>query len=340
VPEPPVPSPIPGEAFEALALLQAAFAAVLPPDVRFGVGLKTTGGEFTDELALLVFVPDKLPLEQLPPEQRIPDTWTMPAGSFRTDVVESRPTPITDTSPYTPLRGGCEIGWNEPQGGGGLVTTHHGTLGCVTQRRSDGRRQLLTARHVVPLGVHVSQPAPGTLGSSVVGEAIKGDAQWDCSAIEDNGGRGVPMATVEEIGAFNGSADVVEQLWQAVSKRGRTTRLTTGVVVGVEASAGVVTRILTATFPFRGSSAITVTPARPCSTAMSRRLACSWRWMRSSSTRQGRRLPASGARGAGAGGPAGPAQAHRRGGRCRTPGLPGRPRGRTHGRRRARSGRG
>jgi hypothetical protein len=51
-------------------------------------------------------------------------------------------------------------------------------------------------------------------------------------------------------GGVGCSADMCYR--QAVSKRGCTTGLTSGVVIAVEASAGVPTRILTATFPFGG----------------------------------------------------------------------------------------
>ncbi|MFW5748176.1 MAG: hypothetical protein ACOCYT_01040 [Chloroflexota bacterium] len=44
----------------------------LPNVVGIGIGYKTTSGEMTDQLALVVMVEKKIPLDELEPQQRIP----------------------------------------------------------------------------------------------------------------------------------------------------------------------------------------------------------------------------------------------------------------------------
>jgi hypothetical protein len=252
---PGMPIEIPPTAFTALASLRQTFGDALPAGTDFGIGMKQVAGEFQQQLALIVFVPEKLPPDSLPPGQVIPAIWTDPetGTQFVTDVVQSRPTPIgliNDSSFHAALVGGIEIGWSEPLGGG-LVTVHNGTIGCIVQRRSDGQRQLLTANHVAALAVDVSQPAPGGPQSSVVGTVTNADVGWDCSAIDLNATRGAPLPIIQDLGAVMGSGTA--QLWDGANKRGRTTGATTGVVVGIVLdAASAVRRIRLATFPFGG----------------------------------------------------------------------------------------
>lgn len=245
------PIDVPPEAIAALASLREAFAPLLPPETQFGIGIKQTGGEYLDQLALTVFVPEKIPLEEIPVEQIIPPLWVVNGLEFVTDVVQSNPTPIAivnDTGFYSPLLGGIEIGWDQPMGVG-LVTTHIGTLGCLVQRRSNGERLGLTANHVAPLSVDVSQPAPGHFQSAVIGSVVKAHATWDCSAIEFNGTRGTPLPRVQEIGPVRGEG--VAQLWGAARKRGRTTGLTSGLVVAFTLDSSLaIERLRLDTFPF------------------------------------------------------------------------------------------
>lgn len=255
MPPPPTPIDIPPTAFAALALLRQSFENVLPPGTDFGVGVKQVAGEFQDQLALVVFVTKKLPPNALPPEQVIPTVWTDPGTGtqFVTDVVQSNPVRIdliNDSSFHAGLVGGIEIGWEEPLGGP-LVTVHRGTLGCIVQRRSDGGRQLLTANHVAPLNIEVSQPAPGGSQSSAIGTVTKADLQVDCSAVELNGTRGAPLATIQDLGPVFGSASA--ELFGVAKKRGRTTGVTTGVVVAIVVDASMVVKELRLdTFPFGG----------------------------------------------------------------------------------------
>ncbi|MFF4602782.1 hypothetical protein ACFY12_08520 [Streptomyces sp. NPDC001339] len=244
MPLPEEPVQVPPEALALLASLRAEFEGQLPKGTRFGVGAKQTGGEFTPELALIVYVPQKLPVNRLRPGQLIPEVWRSGDVELKTDVVESNPVPIAgivnDNNFYKPLLGGIEIQTIEI-GDDGLATLHTGTLGCIVQRRSDGARGGLTCEHVAPMGLDVWQPRQG-LGSgafqaSIVGKSVKaipasGIPGLDCAMIELNGSRGEPVARIQDIGPVEGSTAELS-LFQPVKKRGRTTGLTTGQIVGL-----------------------------------------------------------------------------------------------------------
>ncbi|GAA1970158.1 hypothetical protein [Microbacterium deminutum] len=238
---------IPPQALSALATLRAAVQNSVPPGTEFGIGAKQSAGEFLGELALIVYVPEKLPENALRPEQMIPPTITEQGVEFLTDVVQSTRTPIAllnDTKVALQLSGGIDIGFFDPAKGAVV----HGTAGCVVQRRSDGGRQLLTAAHVAPIGTVMSQPAPGASQSAPVGTIVNADTSptLDCSVIELNGLRST-LAEIVEIGSNRGAADFA--LFASATKRGRTTGLTAGLVVAVMPDAN---RIVLATFPFGG----------------------------------------------------------------------------------------
>ena len=253
--EPTAPIDVPNDALAALESFRSAWADKLPPQAQFGVGFKQSAGDVLDQIALIVYVPDKIALDQLPPDQVIPSTWQDGVIQFPTDVVRSNPVPIAllnDDAFYSVVLGGIEIGWQETISPI-LATVHRGTLGCIVQRRSDGARQYLTAAHVTPtMGMDVPQGAPGAPQSSIIGSVTTLGAPWDCAAIEPNGSRGEPLLSVQDIGTVAGSAAF--QLWSVGNKRGRTTGLTTGVVIAyVPDPTGIgFERIRISTFPFGG----------------------------------------------------------------------------------------
>ncbi|WP_203756495.1 IPT/TIG domain-containing protein [Catellatospora bangladeshensis] len=227
---------IPPEAFAAAASLRAAFSARLPADARIGIGAKQTAGEYQDRLAIVVFVPRKLPLEELAQDEAVPPSWREGGHDFETDVVESNPVPmavLNDNTFYNPVMGGIEVAIEETDGV--AVHTRTGTMGCVVQRRSDGSRAGLTCHHVAMPGFDVWQPTTG-LGSgataaSVIGKSVTGDPDLDCALIEFNGVRGTDCR-VRDVGPVKGSSSSVF-VNQPVIKRGRTTGLTTGLVAAV-----------------------------------------------------------------------------------------------------------
>ena len=66
------PVDIPDEAFTPLQGLRDAIVDAIPQQLDFAIGIKQVGGEHQDDLALIVLVPEKLPRDQVPPEQLIP----------------------------------------------------------------------------------------------------------------------------------------------------------------------------------------------------------------------------------------------------------------------------
>lgn len=63
------------EQMQKIASVQARYSEELlakPHVVGLGIGLAQRGGQYTDELALIVMVDEKVPADQLAPEERIP----------------------------------------------------------------------------------------------------------------------------------------------------------------------------------------------------------------------------------------------------------------------------
>jgi hypothetical protein len=58
----------------------------IPGVVRVGVGLRERGGALTEETVLRVYMEEKLPGSQIPPENRIPKL----IAGFPTDVIKER----------------------------------------------------------------------------------------------------------------------------------------------------------------------------------------------------------------------------------------------------------
>ena len=79
-------------------------------------------GQETDELVICVYVAQKRPLHEVPPELRIPPE----IRGFKTDVIELGPARYAGpTDVVRPLRGGAQIQvncWGH---------TEYGTLGCL-----------------------------------------------------------------------------------------------------------------------------------------------------------------------------------------------------------------
>lgn len=203
---------------------------------RYGVGLKRSGSEILDELSLIVYVSKKLPVAELPPEQRVPSEHE----DFRTDVVQARFTRLADSAPYDPLLAGIEISPSAVQTSRGALRIERGTIGCVMRRRTDGKRLLLTCAHVAShnddhdvdlhdwIGQSIYHPADSEPNAIVIGSCVEADDDLDAALIEPNGSRSL-INVIRDIGPQRGSGTV--NLWDPVRKRGRTTGLTNAVVV-------------------------------------------------------------------------------------------------------------
>ena len=223
----------------------------LPGVHGVGVGGKTTGGEPTGETSIVVFVERKVPLSELPPQQRIPDE----IDGVKTDVVEQPVETIiqgvpgipvgtkdVDDGEYRPLRGGIQIG---RRGGPGL-----GTLGCIcTVTGAPNRVIALTCHHVVfkqctetPDSEEVGQPIGRSSSTEschdIFGTLVDAqcDTDVDLALVQLQGGMQW-LAQIEGDGVVAGTrpltdADTNPPRLQ-VKKRGKTSGLTGGTVIGI-----------------------------------------------------------------------------------------------------------
>jgi hypothetical protein len=210
-----------------------------------GVGAKLTAGERTPETSIRVYVEQKRPLDQIPEAERVPTE----IEGLKTDVVET-PIPVEevvagisestpspeDSSERRPLYGGTQI---TRHGGSGS-----GTLGCFCDLEKDEKKLIaLTCRHVVaidladnPIKALVGQPNGCSSSSAscddIVGEVLEAqyDEDVDVALVRVNGGLKC------RIEMFNSSPIVVHGIGphpaknDEVTKRGRTTELTGGIV--------------------------------------------------------------------------------------------------------------
>jgi hypothetical protein len=227
------PIGVPQEAYDAAAALRNRLDAVAAGRYPVGVGLKQTGGEFTDQIALFVYVQEKKPAGDVAEAEFIPPEF----GGYVTDVVEARPTLIDDQTRYDPLRGGIQVS-KEQTVADGIFAPPTGTLGAIVRSRRNRQPQLLTCAHVMKfLNANVYQPGQlsASAGRDIVGTALALRNEFnplflDCAVIELNGSRGTQM-TVEDIGPVQGVSTEVPALGEVVKKRGSRTLLTHGFVV-------------------------------------------------------------------------------------------------------------
>lgn len=226
MPPPEQPIEVPEEAFAALESLRAALSQLIP-EFGLGVGLKETAGEITDQIALVVYLPQKLAPEEIDPPALIPVEF----AGFPTDVVERRWELDEDTTFHDPLVGGVQIGHKKlkPHPDGTVETVLSvGTLGALVRRRQTGQIMGLTNCHVVksnefePLDI-MSQPGNGSRLGQARENHIGGLVDCALVEIEDRPRR----FDIAEAGPVGGS-DRMRFLWQPVKKRGYRTELTRG----------------------------------------------------------------------------------------------------------------
>lgn len=222
-PEYPIPA-LP-DAFDAADALRRYLHDVARSTFTVGVGLKQTGGDFTDRIAVFVYVAKKRPLAEIPEAERIPPEF----GGHPTDVVEHQMILAADVTRYDPLRGGIQI--SRPADPDDHV--HEGTLGAIVRSRVDDRLLLLTCAHIVRVpGTRIFQPALGEIGASVIGTAVLfrdegSPLLLDCAAVTNDSSRRLRMS-VQDVGPVRGVVTTVPDLWSPVKKRGERTLLTTG----------------------------------------------------------------------------------------------------------------
>ena len=206
------------------------------------IGFKEVGGQPTDIVAIRVLVKEK---HDVAPSEAIPAE----IGGHPTDVIERRfslhalavleadVVLQADAGAYDPIVGGISIGPCRSPRGRVLA----GTLGCVVFDAASGRPMLLSNFHVLAVddgarpGDGVAQPSrldggacpsavAGTLARTSLGGSVDGAVAWAAQ-------RGL-STHVADIGALAGPA--VATVGTTVRKRGRTTRLTSGIVDTVD----------------------------------------------------------------------------------------------------------
>jgi hypothetical protein len=117
----------------------------LPNVVAVGIGIKETGGQFTDEISYRVYVEEKRPRALLADDEAVPET----VGGFKTDVLP--PLAIQNDSDVC----GNErrtLSQHRPLQAGIAVSTDavsYGTLGWFGTLDSDDTPVLLTNKHVL-----------------------------------------------------------------------------------------------------------------------------------------------------------------------------------------------
>ena len=240
------------EEFFAVKGRAAAVLRKIPGVHSVGIGGRERAGQPTGEPVIKVFVVKKRPLNELPPDQIVPAAFE----GVPTDVVESGEDELLQGPPgvplgtaddederrYRPLRGGVQLE--------GAIRTGHGTIGFLAQVTGDPSAVMaVTAHHVLfyDENAHISdlpvgQPTPdesfSECTSGVFGSFAKGHYDDDVDAAIMRLKPGTEwLAEIENIGPVRGintitPADAVSGTYH-VRKRGRTTRLTGGIVQAV-----------------------------------------------------------------------------------------------------------
>lgn len=250
-------------ALEAVRVVQAEAQEQLfrlPNVVAVGIGSKVVKNQDTDELALSVFVEQKLPEDALPKEHVVPKQLR----SYKTDVVESGPIFAGES-----LRGalgeateevGVEVlrGRIRPAMGGYSVGHYQITAGTIATMVYDAgaftgipqHYYVLSNNHVLAntnrarVGDPILQPGPydgGTQPADVIARLSRyvpinfaaGAINYvDCALAE--GEFAALDREIYWIGYSRGATAPV--LRMVVQKTGRTTNYTTGVIAAVNAS--------------------------------------------------------------------------------------------------------
>ena len=203
------------------------------------IGFKEVGGRISADLAIRVLVEHKR--DDVPEEERVPPQ----IDGVPTDVIERtfdlHVLSVAATSArldadrqwYPVLTGGISIGPCRVVRG----QVHGGTLGAVVKDRASGHAMLLANFHVMCVdptwseGDQIAQPArlDAAQGIASVAATVRRASLGNevDAALAELSGRSADSA-IAEIGVVRGARAAA--LGETVAKRGRTTRLTFGVV--------------------------------------------------------------------------------------------------------------
>jgi hypothetical protein len=189
------------------------------------VGYKFVNGEPTDVLAIRVHVGDKQPESELNAAQVIPSE----IEQVPVDVIQS--SPGLEQNPrdarFDPLEGGVAV----------RNTRHNffGTLGVVVFDATSLAPMGLSNHHVLvgaggQAGDNIAQPS-STNANDVIGTLTRWDLNLDCAVSTLNNSRGIGREIVDYPQGVSGLARPV--VGMEVTKSGRTTQTTFGIVDGV-----------------------------------------------------------------------------------------------------------
>jgi len=132
---------------QAYARAREVFGRI-PGVVDTAFGQKQTGGEYRQDIAIVVFVEQKRAVDELPADQLIPSTFE----GYPTDVRVLRRAAFDgcdNTTTYDTIQGGIQISARIEPATGKFAA---GTLGCIVRLRGDTGREniyLLSNKHVL-----------------------------------------------------------------------------------------------------------------------------------------------------------------------------------------------
>jgi hypothetical protein len=214
----------------------------IPIVTSIGIGAKEVGGKTTNDFAFRVYVSMKLSPADVSSAWRIPKR----IEGVATDVIPASLTAaLVDTRKVRPLRGGIQLKNEFVQDDTRMLA---GTIGCLVRSTATLEVMALTCEHVTLAGQASEGAAVGQpkyvvscccCTYNAIGTVFRArkTAQLDCAVVkldadvanEVESADGVNV--VEAIGTLTGAAQAV--CFETVTKRGRTTELTTGRVVDV-----------------------------------------------------------------------------------------------------------
>ncbi|MFO7679611.1 MAG: hypothetical protein R6X34_06125 [Chloroflexota bacterium] len=225
---------------ELMQVLEAAREALsqYPGVVSVEIGIKETGSKLTDDLAFRVYVTQKVPPDQLAPNQMIPNEIM----GFKTDIIEyDIPVQTENSDKFRPLKGGIQIDNEKPAG--------YGTLGCIAQVNGSNEVVVLTNAHVVRSGgatgsINMGQPeyvdccccTCDDIGHSAASDQLL-DGSSDAAIVHLKSGVGaenvIRMLNGDgSDGTVNGSTTAVVST-DTVIKVGRTSDKTQGTILSI-----------------------------------------------------------------------------------------------------------
>lgn len=205
---------------------------------------ESEGGTITNELAVRVHVkykPRGFALEaflrQRPEREILPERIGFPVDviesnySLQSILASPSRSVLAHKEPYSPLRGGISIShaWSN----------NYGTLGGIVSDRSSGVPMLLSAWHVlagsfyVPSGMRIYQPGLGEGGryrtiASLARHGMSAGIDAAVATLMPN-----ESYSIEQLGIGDVTGEAAPLLDMQVTKSGRTTGITHGIIDGV-----------------------------------------------------------------------------------------------------------